>query len=369
MKVRLALAAWVAAGAVAALVAGLGGTAQAALAHPETAAPPVLYVQSCTGGSFCLATGTYSKPGERYAPLAEEWNGKTWRIFPGPSGFWGPITCTGLSFCLASGRSPQGHNQEDVWNGKTWRKFTALPPNPFVLCVSPDFCVALNDDEPPSGEMYWTGGSQWQAMPGTSAGCGGAWCDITSLNCVSATNCQDAGNYCGDSDCDDGTYNYTDVWNGLTWTDSTSQPGPGFGGMQACAGRAFCLTLNPPRQAAITNDWGNSWHSASAHLTTACRHLVRCISPGLLACGSPWFCLALPAQHPVGSLVWNGTEWGFARLALVSGHLPKFTNLSCGSSRNCVATGTYQLSARSTPRLVAEHWNGKAWQVTQLVVP
>lgn len=42
---------------------------------------------------------------------------------------------------------------------------------------------------------------------------------------------------------------------------------------------------------------------------------------------------------------------------------------SCGSARNCVAIGTVQLTPRGTSRLVVEHWNGKAWQVTPMVNP
>ena len=100
---------FLAAGVAATLVAGLGGSAQAVQAvpaaratqAPKAAAPPTIFVQSCTGNSFCLATG--DKPGHGYSPFIEEWNGKTWRIIPNPSGFSGYMTCGTPTFCLAAG--------------------------------------------------------------------------------------------------------------------------------------------------------------------------------------------------------------------------------------------------------------------------
>jgi hypothetical protein len=129
------------------------------------------------------------------------------------------------------------------------------------------------------------------------------------------------------------------------------------------------MILDPPKHAAITNDWGQTWQSASANLATACHHLISCAFPIDLACGSARFCLALPSADPNGALVWNGVKWGFATLASVRGHLPKLTALACGSARNCIATGTYQVNPRATPAPIAERWTGKAWTVTPIAKP
>jgi hypothetical protein len=376
--VRLVLAA----GVAVALIAGLGGLAQArtvsqvadagrsgpvTVARPQAAAPPVLEVQTCTGSSFCLATGSYSKPGHPYIPVLEQWNGKAWRIIPNPSGFEGQITCGGPSFCLAVVSAPKDSARDVVWNGRAWRAFKPQPPDVGdVSCVSPTFCVTLNNSEYPFGYVGWNG-KTWQAMTQDSGGCGGAWCTYQTPTCASTTDCWDSGTYCQDSDCDGGLIYFDDTWNGTAWNQSPT--GRGFSADVACTGRSFCLALNPPSHAAITNDWGATWQKAATNLAAACRHLASCALPADPACGSPRFCLALPSADPTAALIWNGVKWGVKPLALVSGRLPKLTNLACGSPSNCVATGTYQLTPRSTPRPVAEHWNGKAWQVTPVVIP
>jgi hypothetical protein len=359
------------AGVAAALLTGLGGSAQAALAaqavptRPTATRPQTFNVESCTGNSFCLATG--AKPGHGFVPIAEEWNGKTWRNMSLPIDYNGNITCAGATFCLAGSYTVSGHTGGEFrWNGKTWRRFKPQPPNSGISCLTTKFCVGMNSgDQLPDEEVFWTGGKTWQGMPGSDGGCGGAWCDITSFGCSSATFCQDSGNYCNDSGCDNGTSYFTDFWNGVTWS-SPGINGPGFGGLQACAGRAFCMTLDPPK-AAITNDWGQTWQSAKANLATACHHLRSCVlNEGNLACSSAHFCMAFLGQVPSSALFWNGTKWDTAKMPHAAGRLANLTGLVCGSPVNCTATGTYQTSPVGSPKPVAEHWNGKAWTVTSI---
>jgi hypothetical protein len=351
-----------AAGVSAALFTGAGTQAvqavQAAPAHPSGGAPPIIEVQSCTGGSFCLATG--HRPGDRNAPFIEEWNGQAWGIIPNPSGYDGSITCGGPSFCLALTSQPKKAARYVLWPGKAWRKFSPQPPDQGIECLSPTFCAAADQDFNSDG-VSWNG-KTWQTMAG-GTGCGGAWCHVDNFGCASATNCWSSGDYCGDSDCDDGTFFWNDIWNGTSWVQGVSMAG--VGDDEACTGRSFCLSLDPPK-ATTTTDWFTTTHDASAGLATACHHLASCALPTRPACGSPRFCLALPSQDPSASLAWNGTKWRVVRLALISGHLPKLTDLACGSPANCMASGSYQLTPRSTPRPITEHWNGKNWTITPL---
>src|ERR1700678_3066847 len=91
-----------AAGVAVAVVAGLGGGARAAGVPGQSGVgSPVFYLVSCEGGSFCLATGIYHKPGGGHPYTAEldAWDGRTWRTFPKPryynSDDYYNITCGG----------------------------------------------------------------------------------------------------------------------------------------------------------------------------------------------------------------------------------------------------------------------------------
>ena len=131
-----------AAGAAAALAAGLGGGVHAqarAAAAPARAQsrPPVFTSLSCKGSSFCLAIGTFSKPGHPdLLDLLEEWKGKTWRTLPTPPGYL-TISCGGPTFCLAGTSSPKGRPRTLVWNGRTWSTFKHQPPDVSTSPASP----------------------------------------------------------------------------------------------------------------------------------------------------------------------------------------------------------------------------------------
>jgi hypothetical protein len=372
MKMRLLLAA-------AALATGLISGAQGALAasaapaRPAASSPFALTGVSCVGNSLCVALG--SQPGKGFVALTEQWNGKTWRIIPNPSGWLNEVlTCGSLTFCLRAVTGPQHKSLLRVWNGRAWRRFGPQPPSGTVsvTCLSPKFCLGAPSGprtSPGGLELDWTGGSSWRYMPGTGAGCGGAFCKVDALGCGSATVCWDSGTRCGDFHCKSGIFDYTDVWNGTTWSDSTND-GPGFSGPEACAGRSFCLILDAPKLAAVSNDWGMTWQSAATHLAASCR-VAKC-DPGGSAfpsCGSPHFCMAMPSGNSTGILIWNGTKWGVSKLAQIGGHLPKVNDLACGSPTNCMVSGSYQPNPHTAPKPVAEHWNGKTWKVTPIKKP
>ena len=203
-----------AAGVVAALATGLGAQAiqavQAAPAHPRAAAPPTINVQSCTGGSFCLATG--DKPGHGFNPFIEEWTGKAWRIIPKPSGYTGTVTCGGPSFCLALTSQPEEAVSRCPVERQGLAEIQPAAARPGHRHASP-----LRSARPrikASAATGWRGTARPGSRCPAGSGCGGAWCAYDNFGCASATDCWSSGNYCGDSDCDNGTFIWNDIWNG-----------------------------------------------------------------------------------------------------------------------------------------------------------
>jgi hypothetical protein len=214
-------------------------------------------------------------------------------------------------------------------------------------------------------------------MPQHPTVCGGnpALCQRDNPTCGSTTNCTVSGSYCDDEDCGN-IHDFSQTWNGTAWNLSTV---PTLSGqvLRSCAGRSFCMNLamhtERAAKAEVTRNWGQSWHDVSANLAAACSHLARCGQEPQLSCGSPRFCMVLPSAlatfHPAAALTWNGATWRTVPLAQAGGTIPDLTFLSCGSPRNCAAIGTYKPTRRSTPRPVAEHWNGTAWHLTPMPAP
>jgi hypothetical protein len=358
-------------GVAAVLVVGLigGARAWAAAARPARvlAGPAELSGVSCTGGSFCIAVGSYSKPGHAGLPLLEEQTGRKWQVLPAPPGFDG-ITCTGPSFCLAATSPPGSPARTMVWNGRVWRTFKYQSPDMYnITCASSAFCVTYIDDydsENPPDVVAWTG-KDWQAMPGATNGCQGPDCTLDWLRCSSPTNCSTYGTTCDDYECD-ATLGFWETWNGSAWIQAN--PPPISGEYMACAGRAFCLAVLD-NAAMITRNWGSSWQYSSVNRAKACQGVTLCGQPAQLSCGSPWFCMELATQHAKITPAWTGTRWKAVPVARIDGRVPVLTGLSCGSRRNCAAIGTYQLARRDSTQLIAEHWNGSAWQITPTPIP
>jgi hypothetical protein len=108
---------------------------------------------SCASATECTAVGS-SSSGQ--FPLVEQWNGSTWRVESAPTvssiGYAGltGVSCPAAAFCVASG-TYQGTPIAETWNGKKWR--IAELPQPAVdnhsaqllgvSCTSKSSCVAV----------------------------------------------------------------------------------------------------------------------------------------------------------------------------------------------------------------------------------
>jgi hypothetical protein len=339
-----------AAGVAAALATGAGtagsGHAQAAAAPSARtlAGPAVFYGLSCRGGSFCIAEGSFARPGHSQVPLLEEWNGRRWRILPTPRGYLG-ATCGGPLFCLAATHLPGSLPRTVMWNGRTWRAFKHQPPDVYdVTCVSPAFCVTFDNVAIRSDLAEWNG-KGWHLMPGARNGCGGPFCNFGPLSCATATNCSVSGTYCTDNSCENNV-SFSQIWNGSAWIQ-TAGPVLNAYQAQACAGRGFCMVIKLPALAQVTHDWWKSSHDASSHLAAVCHGIAGCDRAAGLSCGSPWFCVALPSARQSAALAWNSLTWRAVRVARARGRIPELTLLSCGSPRNCAAIGSYRLTPGS----------------------
>src|SRR5215471_818551 len=122
---------------------------------------------SCARPDACVAVGDSlgSKPGQ-FHPLAEAWNGTTWRVLTTaalPAGVFGSL-----------GSKPgQFHPLAEAWNGTTWRVLTtaALPAGVFgslgdVSCPAIARCLAVggSDDRRSTALAEEWNGTRWRVL-------------------------------------------------------------------------------------------------------------------------------------------------------------------------------------------------------------
>ncbi len=119
----------------------------------------------CRSTTFCMAVGTSYSGGPDENSLAEEWNGSTWSVLSTPnvsgqSTWLQSVSCTGSSFCMASGYSyleslDTDSTLSEAWNGATWSIVPTVDPTspydllPAVSCTasgSSQFCLGVGND-------------------------------------------------------------------------------------------------------------------------------------------------------------------------------------------------------------------------------
>jgi hypothetical protein len=111
-------------------------------------APPraftfVLTDISCPAATRCVAVGYKAAIGRADHVVAEEWNGRNWRILAThllPAGHLNGVDCIRPSRCMAVGASLAA-----VWNGRAWRSLRLPGPGGLadVSCASVSSCLAV----------------------------------------------------------------------------------------------------------------------------------------------------------------------------------------------------------------------------------
>jgi hypothetical protein len=174
-----------------------------------------LYGVSCTAPNACIAVGNYyNYNAHGVVPLAERWNGASWKIQATPnvgpanpdSHLYG-VSCTAANACLAVGDYVNAAGKEVTlrWNGTSWN----IQPMPTpaaatsttlegVSCTAANVCTAVGYYTNAAGKDVklaerWNGAS-WkiQATP-NPAGAKGS--DLYGVSCAGANACLAVGYY------------------------------------------------------------------------------------------------------------------------------------------------------------------------------
>jgi hypothetical protein len=190
---------------------------------------------SCTSPTFCAATGYYYS-GSFYQTLIEEWNGIDWAIVASPNSsvtqhnYLQAVSCSGPSFCIATGQFNNGSNWQTLIEERLGGDWTLLSsPNATaggslvtnqlfgVSCASSKFCIAVGQYQ--ASNTAWNtlieswNGLAWTVDESQNAP-SASFNTLYDVSCTSATFCMAS----GESD----PSTIIEGWNGLTWNLLTS---------------------------------------------------------------------------------------------------------------------------------------------------
>src|SRR5215470_12104094 len=190
---------------------------------PSGAAWSILTSVSCVSPSACEAVGVTVSRSRAWRVLAERWDGTRWQLQPIPSpaggGLLNGVSCTSPSACTAVGGSPPGTSRKTLverWNGSRWRIQSAPSPAGAVLagiaCTSSVACTAVGASNAGKLAERWNGTS-WRIQP-TPNPAGAQFTYLNTVACASASACIAVGSY---HDSSGAFQSLAERWDGTSW--------------------------------------------------------------------------------------------------------------------------------------------------------
>ncbi len=179
---------------------------------------------------------------------------------------------------------------------------------------------------------------------------------LTSVSCVSSTNCLAVGSYTTTSS----TVSVALAWNGHSWRTLPKPPGTGVLSAVSCASATSCMAVGTAISAAgptvtVAELWnGSRWRTLDTP-NRASDDLLDSVS-----CPSPKECIAVGwygMGHTLAE-IWNGTRWQLMKTGPAGS---QFGSVSCSGPANCLAVGVAEPAG--VAKLLTEVWNGSEWRV------
>jgi hypothetical protein len=153
---------------------------------------------------------------------------------------------------------------------------------------------------------------------------------------------------------------YTEMWNGKTWR-VLSVRGPVHAHQLtavSCASRSSCVAVG---LAGPSKPYAQAWNGRSWRVLTMPSQQATLHG---ISCSSVTSCMAVGGDGVnTAADEWNGKTWRVLTMPAVPAALSiKLVSVSCASSKNCLAVGSYTSSSSGNPVVaLAEAWDGTAW--------
>jgi hypothetical protein len=195
--------------------------------------------------------------------------------------------------------------------------------------------------------------------------------ELDGVSCVSSTNCVAVGSYF----LDDAHPRQTliESWNGSTWTMA---PSPNLGTASllygvSCTSTTSCFAVGsygnawPPDRTLVESWNGSTWTvvpsptpggSYSSLDGVSCTSTTNCFAVGSYRIGS-----GLTDRTLIES--WNGATWAIASSPSPGSAYNSLRGVSCTGTTACVAVGGYQNGGSLPNQTLVESWNGSTWTV------
>jgi hypothetical protein len=360
--------------------------------HPSNATKDsTLSGVACASASNCTAVGSYTDGGDHTLTLVESWDGATWVIQPSPNPAGtsndrlSAVSCTSVDSCLAVGSypSPSGSplTLAEKWDGRTW----SISPSPdpsaaesasfsAVSCSSASSCVAVGSYQKTAGAASafseeWNG-ETWAIAP-MAEPAGALGTSVSGVSCPIFSACTAVGDFV-----DPGGMNetLTEAWNGSRWTVEkalTVSSDSSFAAV-SCTTASACAAVGGQLTSAggvapLAGAWnGKTWASEPTPGPVG----VLASRLSAVSCPSSTDCVAVGSYRNVSGVLltlseaWNGRSWVIEPTPNPGGgaYNAVLSAVSCTSASECTAVGDYRQSSGAEATL-AEAWNGTEWAI------
>ncbi|HEV8065384.1 MAG TPA: hypothetical protein VGP46_11155, partial [Acidimicrobiales bacterium] len=374
------------------------GFVASGLAPEQGSVRPVVSAVSCVSTSSCMAVGsdTRSTSGGT-APLAELWDGRSWRVLAvpsagGPSALASLVCRQGLG-CIAVGYELSASTglyeiEEFLWTGKNWH-VSGMPSPPSVAgeavlpglaCPTTHFCAAIGYYASADSSQILSFSETWDGRRWTihdAASEGTVATELDAVHCTSPRYCVAVGGFyrrLGGGVLPEAV---SEVWNGRAWTvvDVPNAAGANVSYLFAvkCPAPTSCESVGEHDGSGgsvfvtAAYDWqGTSWRVQpspapeesvfSQVLSVSCIGSGRCVIVGTYLSGEGFF--------PFGG-GWSGGGWSLGNAAWPGDYFGNgLESVSCVAKDWCLAVGTTEsLRLRVSP--LVELWNGHTWTLAK----
>ncbi len=327
---------------------------------------------ACPSVSRCFSVGLTGNGSIRKV-LAEAWNGKHWIIQQTPSAASGDglnaVSCESGASCMAV-----GSGLAERWNGKKWTALKIARPSGSpaelfdVSCTKAGPCYAVggNFTEGIEGAVaeLWNG-SRWSVQPVPVTGSADESA-LQGVSCTTATNCTAVGSYHDSTQGDRGlAEDFT-----IRWQDASPLPfngviGTGLNAV-SCSSSQACVVVGTFETNSAFESFSQSWDGSTwtARVTPKPKitNLDSVSCPAASACTAVGDIARTPNPAPLAER-WNGFGWTIQKTPAPAGANRAFLlSVSCPSRTSCFAVG-FAEGTSGKQKTLAEHWNGKTWQL------